>query len=505
MKAILCSQFGTPDQLSLQEIPSPIPSAEEVLIQVHACGVNFPDLLMIQNLYQFKPALPFSPGGEVAGIIVSVGDKVQHLKPGQRVVALSGWGGFAQEILVNAMQVMPIPPSLDFVTAAAASYQYGTALYALKNIAALQPKQNLLVLGAAGGVGLAAVEIGKLMGATVIAAASTSDKIQACKEKGADYLINYTEENLSDALQTFVPKGKVDIIFDPIGGNLTSQAVRQMAWNGRYLVVGFAAGEIPQIPLNLPLLKGFSIRGVFWGSFMQQEPTEHLKNTQQIVQWLLKGQLIPHIHRRYSLEEAPQALQDISNRSVIGKAIITPYPEKLSANKIMPTQVVSAPPDTLLESGIPGIRNEQDIQKLIGKKLGPGKWVTITADMIQQFATLTGDEQWIHVDTERAKRELPGGKTLAHGFFTLSLASHLLYELIDLTHIERMFNYGLNKARFITPVQAASKIRMSATLTHAEPGKNGGIQLYISCTIETDQSEKPACVAELVSLIFVKE
>jgi NADPH:quinone reductase-like Zn-dependent oxidoreductase/acyl dehydratase len=505
MKAILCTQYGTPDQLSLQNLPSPIPSSQEVVIQVLACGVNFPDLLMIQNLYQFKPALPFSPGGEVAGIIVSVGDKVTHLQPGDRVLALSGWGGFSEEIIVHSQQVMPIPAALDFVTAAAASYQYGTALYALKNIAALQPKQTLLVLGAAGGVGLAAVEIAKLMGATVIAAASNSTKLAACEQKGADYLINYSEQNLSEALQAFVPKGKVDVIFDPIGGSLTAQAARQMAWNGRYLIVGFAAGEIPQIPLNLPLLKGFSIRGVFWGSFMQQEPAEHLKNTQQIVQWLLRGQLSPHIHRLYSLEEAPQALQDISSRLVIGKAIITPFPEKLSAARKTHAEVTTPAPDKSTESITPIIRNQQDIQTLIGKKIGPGKWVTITAEMIQQFATLTGDQQWIHVNTERAKLELPGGKILAHGFFTLSLASHLLYELIDLSHIERMFNYGLNKARFITQVPADSKIRMTATLTHAEPGKNGGTQLYISCTIETDQSEKPACVAELVSLIFVKE
>ncbi|MEI6584267.1 MAG: MaoC/PaaZ C-terminal domain-containing protein, partial [Chitinophagia bacterium] len=229
------------------------------------------------------------------------------------------------------------------------------------------------------------------------------------------------------------------------------------------------------------------------------------KNTQQIVQWLLSGKISPHIHKQYTLEEAPQALLDISSRNVIGKAIITPFPDKLSQTTISPAQPTYAPSQPPTLTSIPSIRNQQDISALIGKKLGPGKWVTITPQMIQQFAALTGDQQWIHVDTERAKNELPGGKTLAHGFFTLSLASHLLYELIDLSHIERMFNYGLNKARFITPVPADSKIRMSASLTHAEPGKNGGIQLSIACTIESDQSEKPACVAELVSLIFVQE
>ena len=232
MKAILCTNYGTPELLTLQSLPSLIPSPKEVVIQVHACGVNFPDLLMIQNLYQFKPALPFSPGGEVAGIILSVGDEVKNLKPGQRVLALSGWGGFAEEVAVNSLQVMPIPDSLDFVTAAAASYQYGTALYALKNIARLQPKQTLLVLGAAGGVGLAAVELGKLMGATVIAAAANSEKLAICKQKGADFGIDYSKEDLSEALKSCTPKGKVDVIFDPVGGSITPLAARQMAWNG---------------------------------------------------------------------------------------------------------------------------------------------------------------------------------------------------------------------------------------------------------------------------------
>ena len=501
---MLCTQYGGPNLLSLQEIPSPVPEPHQVVVQIHACGVNFPDNLLIQNLYQFKPALPFAPGGEVAGMILSVGNQVKNVKPGDRVLAITGWGGFAEEIAINANQVLPIPASLSFITAAASGYQYGTALYALKNIAALQPGEKLLVLGAGGGVGLAAVELGKLMGATVIAAASHEKKLAACKEKGADYVINYQEHNLAEAIKTNVPGGKVDIIFDPVGGNLTQLAVRTMAWKGRYLVIGFAAGEIPQIPLNLPLLKGFSIQGVFWGSFIQHEPLAHLQNVQQILEWLLSGKIQPHIHQIYSLEEAPQALIDITNRSVIGKAIIAPHHATVPTPPPAPVLQETAP---LTTSGntLPIIRNQNDIQQLIGKTLGPGEWITLTAEMIQQFAELTGDRQWIHVDTARAKTALPGGKTVAHGFFTLAMASNLLYQLIDLSHINRMFNYGLNKARFITPVSAGSRIRMKATLTHTEPGKNGGIQLFISCVIETDTSEKPACVAELVSLIFVNE
>ncbi|MEI8111827.1 MAG: zinc-binding dehydrogenase [Chitinophagia bacterium] len=502
MKAILCTQYGGPQLLSLREIPSPIPEPNQVLVQIHACGVNFPDSLLIQNLYQFKPALPFSPGGEIAGIVLSIGNQVNNVKPGDRVLAITGWGGFAEEIVINANQVLPIPASLSFNTAAASGYQYGTALYALKNIAVLKPGEKLLVMGAAGGVGLAAVELGKLMGATVIAAASNEKKLAACKNKGADYFINYEEQNLAEAIKKNIPGGKVDVIFDPVGGNLTKLAIRTMAWKGRYLVIGFAAGEIPQIPLNLPLLKGFSIQGVFWGSFIQNEPMAHLENTQIILQWLLNGKLHPHIHHFYSLDQAPQALEAITNRTIIGKAIITPHHSSIPLSELTPIIAQTTPIKASINSH-PIIRNQNDIQQLIGKTLGPGNWITLTTEMIQQFAELTGDRQWIHVDTERAKNELPEGKILAHGFFTLSMASNLLYQLIDLTNVKQMFNYGLNKARFITPVSAGNRIRMKATLTHTEPGKNGGIQLFISCVIETDISEKPACVAELVSLIFV--
>lgn len=504
MKAVLCTQYGNPNLLSLQEIPSPIPEPNQVVIQIHACGVNFPDVLLIQNLYQFKPALPFSPGGEVAGIVLSVGNQVKNYKPGDRVLAITGWGGFAEAIAINANQVLPLPAALSFITAAASGYQYGTALYALKNMAALQPGEKLLVMGAGGGVGLAAVELGKLMGATVIAAASDEKKLEACKEKGADYCINYREQNLAEVIKNNIPGGKVNVIFDPVGGSLTQLAARTMAWKGRYLVIGFASGEIPQIPLNLPLLKGFTIQGVFWGSFIQHEPMAHLENVQQIMQWLLNGKLQPHIHQLYALEEASQALIDLTNRSVIGKAIVTPHPTHIPTPAPAPAVKQTTTKATAVNTH-PTIRNQNDIQQLIGKTLGPGEWITLTAEMIQQFATLTGDRQWIHVDTERAKKELPGGKTVAHGFFTLSLASNLLYQLIDLSNIDRMFNYGLNKARFITPVAAGSRVRLTATLTHTEPGKNGGTQLFISCVIETDTSEKPACVAELVSLIFVNE
>ena len=501
MKAILCTEYGLPHLLSLQEIPDPSPSENEVLIQIAACGVNFPDLLLIQHLYQFQPPLPFSPGGEVSGTVISVGNRVTRFKAGDRVLAITGWGGFAEQVAVHQHQVVSLPDSIDFITASAIAYQYGTALYALKNIGNLQAGENLLVLGAGSGVGLAAVELGQLMGATVIAAASSEAKRRACIEKGAGTTIDSSLPLKNADLAAALPGGKAAVVFDPVGGQLAGTAMRVMQWKGRYLVVGFAAGEIPNLPLNLPLLKGFSVHGVFWGSFLQQEPTAHRENMQQIMNWLLEGKIKPVIQESYALEEVPHALNDLRKRSVVGKAVI-------DVQKKSHRQPLSSPVIDRTEKESPsasqGVRisNKKDIEHLLGKSLGPSEWVTITAEMIQTFAQLTGDEQWIHVDTARAQKELPGGKTIAHGFFTLSLVTRMLYQLIDISSIEKMFNYGTNKVRFITPVQAGSRIRLHASLSHTEPGKQGGTLLFIQCTIEAENAEKPACVAELVSLIF---
>jgi NADPH:quinone reductase len=322
MKAIICKEFGLPNTLVLEEIPSPSPQPDEVLINVHACGVNFPDLLIIQNKYQFKPNLPFSPGGEVSGIIESVGEKINHLKAGDRVVALCGWGGFAEQITVKANRVFSMPQGMNFINGACTLYTYGTSYHALKDRAQLKPGETLLVLGAAGGVGLAAVELGKVMGATVIAAASSNEKLTICKEKGAIHLINYSTEDLRARLKEITNDKGVDVIYDAVGGKLAEQALRSIAWKGRYLVVGFTTGEIPQFPANLPLLKGCSIMGVFWGSFAEREPQQSQQNFSELVALIKAGKIKQHIHKVYSLEEAPQALEDLINRKVIGKAVV---------------------------------------------------------------------------------------------------------------------------------------------------------------------------------------
>ncbi len=324
MKALLCVEHGPPEKLELREVESPEPGPREVLIEVKACGVNFPDTLIIRDLYQFKPTLPFAPGSDVSGVVLAAGEEVTHVAPGDEVLALINWGGFAQEALAPASQVFPKPASMDFVTAAAFLMVYSTSYHALKDRAELSPGETLLVLGAAGGVGLTAIELGKLMGARVIAAASTAEKLALCREYGADETINYVEEDLKSRVKELTEGRGVDVVYDPVGGDHSEAALRATAWNGRFLVVGFAAGEIPSIPLNLALLKGCSIVGVFWGRFAQEEAERSFGNTMQLVQWHQEGKLKPHIDRVYALEDAGQALRDMMDRKVKGKVVVEP-------------------------------------------------------------------------------------------------------------------------------------------------------------------------------------
>ena len=322
MKAVLCKEYGPPESLVIEDIPSARPGKGQVVITVKACGVNFPDTLIIEGKYQFKPALPFSPGGEVSGIVKELGEGVNTVKVGDRVIAFTGWGGFAEEVVTEAAKLIPIPGDIDFATAASFTLVFGTAHHALKDRAHIKPGETLLVLGAAGGVGLASVELGKLMGARVIAAASSDEKLEVCKQHGADDVINYTNEDLRERVKTLTGGNGVDVIVDPLGGNYSEPALRSIAWNGRFLVIGFAAGDIPRIPLNLTLLKGCSIVGVFWGSFTEREPRHNQENLQELLTWLAQGKLKPHISATYPLERAADALNDVLNRKVKGKVVL---------------------------------------------------------------------------------------------------------------------------------------------------------------------------------------
>lgn len=324
MKAILCTHHGPPEELQLRDVPSPDPGPGEVLVEVRACGVNFPDTLIIRDLYQFKPELPFSPGSDVAGVVKAVGEGVTTHEIGDEVIGMVNWGGFAQEAIAPADQLFPKPPSMEFETASAFLMAYSTSLHALKDRARLQQGETLLVLGAAGGVGLTAVELGKKMGARVIAAASTEEKLELCRQYGADETINYVAEDLKQRSKDLTDGAGVDVVFDPVGGDFSEAALRATAWKGRFLVVGFAAGDIPAIPLNLVLLKGCQIVGVFWGRFAKTEAQKSIANTMQLVQWFNDGELRPHIDRVYALDEAPQALRDMMQRRVKGKVVVRP-------------------------------------------------------------------------------------------------------------------------------------------------------------------------------------
>lgn len=323
MKAVLCKQFGPPESLVIEDLPSPKAGPGEVVVSVRAASLNFPDVLIIQNKYQFKPPLPFSPGSEMAGTIKEVGDGVKGVMPGDRVIAFTTFGAFAEEVKLEAARLVPIPEGMDFNSAAAFLLTYGTSDHALRDRGVLKAGETLLVLGAAGGVGLAAIEIGKAMGAKVLACASGADKLEVCAQHGADAGINYATEDLRGRIKALTDGKGVDVVYDAVGGPYTEPALRATAWRGRLLVVGFAAGDIPRIPLNLALLKGCSIVGVFWGDFARREPKAFAASIAQLGAWFREGRLKPHVSQTFPLAQAAQALRLMAARKVKGKVVLT--------------------------------------------------------------------------------------------------------------------------------------------------------------------------------------
>jgi len=324
VKAIVCKAFGPPEGLVLEDVPSRPIGKGEVRIKVKAAGVNFPDTLIIQGKYQLKAEPPFTPGGEVAGEVIEAGEKVKHVRPGDAVAALLPTGGYAEEAIASGDAVIPLPRGMDLNDAAGFPFVYGTTLHALKQRGQLKAGETLLVLGAAGGVGLAAVQVGKLMGARVIAAASSADKLAICKAQGADELVNYSTESLKEAVKKLTKGQGADVIYDPVGGDLAQDCFSCINWNGRYLVIGFAAGKIPEVALNRLLLKGAAAVGVFWGAFVAREPKVNWENFQQLFAWYTEGKLKPHISKAYPLAQASVALRDMLERKVTGKVLLIP-------------------------------------------------------------------------------------------------------------------------------------------------------------------------------------
>lgn len=324
MKAILCSQFCGPDDLVLADIPDPVAGPGEAIIAVKSAALNFFDLLMIQGKYQFKPPFPFSPAAEIAGVIESVGPGVTDFKPGDRVAASIGHNGAREKVAVPATSIVKIPDNLDFDRAAGVIVIYGTALHALQDRADPKPGETLAVFGAAGGTGLAACELGKVLGLKVIACASSDEKLEFAKKHGAELTINYAKEDLKEALKRIGGDKGIDIVFDPVGGSYAEAGVRSLAWKGRFLVIGFAGGEIPKIPLNLALLKGCDIRGVFWGSYMKRDPKHGRASLEKLMQWAAEGKISSHVDRTFPLAQTVDALKVLAGRQAMGKVIVNP-------------------------------------------------------------------------------------------------------------------------------------------------------------------------------------
>ena len=330
MKALQCVELGGPDKLKINELDSPSATPGHVVIDVKSGSINFPDVLMIQGLYQFQPPLPFTPGGESAGIISEVGEEVTKFKVGDKVFAMTGTGAFAEKILAHETSCTLIPDSMDYDSAAALSMTYGTSLYALKQRANIQPGETLLVLGASGGVGIAAIELGKAMGAKVIAAASTQDKVDMCMAHGADEGFIYPSGNLdrdqqkelSNKIKELTGGVGANVVYDPVGDSYSEPCLRATAWEGRYLVIGFAAGKIPKIPLNITLLKGCQIVGVFWGAWVGMYPDENNKNFAELFKLHAEGKINPEVSQKYSLEDSANAFSHLANRKAKGKVII---------------------------------------------------------------------------------------------------------------------------------------------------------------------------------------
>jgi NADPH2:quinone reductase len=324
MKAVLCTHYCKPDELEIGDLPDPVAAEGQAVVRVRAAALNFFDTLIIAGKYQTKPAFPFSPAAEFAGEVESVGPGVTAVKPGDRVAGNIGYGAAREKIVVAADRLVRVPDGLDLERAAGVIVTYGTTLYALQDRAGLRAGETLAVLGAAGGVGLAAVEIGKQMGARVIAGASSAEKLDFARRHGADVGVNYAEEDLKDALRRVTDGRGPDVIYDPVGGSATESALRAIAWGGRFLVVGFAAGEIPKLPLNLVLLKSCDVRGVFWGAWTERDPAGNRANLAQIMEWCAQGKLSAHVHEVFPLERIAQAMQALSDRKAMGKIVVKP-------------------------------------------------------------------------------------------------------------------------------------------------------------------------------------
>lgn len=493
MKALISKAFKNTEELEVAEYTLPDIGEDEVIINVVACGLNFPDLLILEDQYQFKPELPYSPGGEVTGVVSRVGKNVKDFYLGQRVFAIERWGGLAEKMLIKQNRLYHLADEIDMISGASLLYNMSTALYALKNRGKAKQGDSILILGAAGGVGLAAVQLAKAMDLTVLAAAGGKAKTDLCKSFGADYTIDYRIENIKDKVNEITGKQGVNVVLDTVGGEYAELGVRSLAFGGKYLVVGFASGVIPKIPLNLVLLKGAEISGVFWGKFSREEPMKQQENIDQIFEYYRLNKIKSYVGEMYSLEDSRQALIDFKERKVNGKVVV------ICNDTLLQKDNKQVRPRERQEKFV--FHSKEQVLESAGKELGESRWLQITQQVIDDFAGATGDQQWIHVNPDKASKSL-AGSTIAHGFLTVSLAPKFLDEIYEMPFAKMGINYGVDKLRFLIPVKVNSQIKMRAKLLGAEAVKNDGVKLRTELSFFVKGEEKPVCVAELLSIVY---
>lgn len=477
MKALLVGAIGeAPKWTELDQRPL---APNELRIQIAACGINFPDILVQEGKYQFLPTFPYTPGGEFSGIITELGEEVQGFTLGQRVYGIERWGALSEEIILNRDRVFSLADSMRLEEAASLMYNFSTALYALKHKGKMKQGQRILILGAGGGVGSAAVQLAHAYGLKVIAVSGSSP--EELRNYGADEV--YTYDSYKDQV-----KGKpLDIVFDTVGGSGAQDALRCLSPGGRYLVVGFASGEVPSFPLNLILLKDVSVMGVFWGSFSRKFPHKQEELAREIFQLHASGKIQMPKVKRYAWEEAVAVLSDFKHKKGIAKYLVVVSPRLIGDDqaKYNSEKRIFLSPEEL-------IRN-------VGSELGESSYLEITQEMIDDFADATLDHQWIHID-EEAARQTPFGSTIAHGFLTLSLSPKFLEEIYEMPFVKSGINFGVDKVRFIAPVKVNNRIKMSARLLEAEPSRNKGLKMRLGVTYFVEG--KPVCVAELLSVLY---
>jgi NADPH2:quinone reductase len=477
MKALLIgAKAEAPKWTELDQRPL---APNELRIQIAACGINFPDILIQEGKYQFLPTFPYTPGGEFSGIITELGEEVQGFTIGQRVYGIERWGTLSEEIILKADRVFSLADSMRLEEAASMMYNFSTALYALKHKGKMKQGQRILILGAGGGVGSAAVQLAHTHGLKVIAVSRSSPEV--LRGYGADEVYTY------DSFKDKVKGTPLDLVLDTVGGSSAEEALRCLSPGGRYLVVGFAAGEVPVFPLNLILLKDVSVTGVFWGSFSRKFPYKQEELAREIFQLHASGKIQMPKVKRYAWEEAVSVLSDFKQKRGVAKYLVVVSPRLIAEDQVrsVSKKRIFLSPEEVLAS--------------IGMELGESPFIEITQEMIDDFADATLDHQWIHID-EEAARQTPFGSTIAHGFLTLSLSPKFLEEIYEMPFVKSGINYGVDKVRFIAPVKVNNRIKMSARLLEAEPSRNKGLKMRLGVTYFVEG--KPICVAELLSVLY---